>query len=108
VLRFRRRCCGTYYYKSRTGYRAVCEYLEDAWLVFRFVHSWAAAIITECVIITAVCTAVALWRGWIDSTLSGIGVYALIVLAIYAAVVFMLILRNRRDAEAITQQIQSE
>ncbi len=84
----------------------LCEMID--WLVFRFVRSWPAAIITECILITLVCTAAALWRGWIDLTLSGIVVYVLIVLAIYAVVVFLLIMRNRRDAEAITRQIQSD
>lgn len=88
------------------GLVIVCELID--WLVFRFVRSWAAGVIIESVIITVVCTVAALWRGWIDRTASGIAVYVLIVLAVYAAVLLMLILRNRRDAEAITKQVQSE
>lgn len=88
------------------GLVIVCELID--WLVFRFVGSWAAGVVIESLIITIVCTAVALWRGWIEFTLYGIAIYVTIVLSIYAAVLIMLVMRNRRDAEAITRQVQSE
>lgn len=83
----------------------VCQLID--WAVFRIIHSWTAALVTESVVITLVCTAAALWRGWIELTPWGVISYVLIVLAILAAVVIILTRRNRHDAESITQQLQS-